>query len=212
MAAEIAAAAAADGAAVEIVTKIGEDGAGEELLLALARSRVGHLAVLRDPAGPTSLSADEGEPPDEELDLVPALLAETEAEAEAEAARRPPAGSRAASRSAPILEPTDLTLALGYLRDYAVLVAVEPCADGGAAVIAEAASFVDAGLVVIAPAGLPVPAAYVAATLIEAPEDDPEGAFAALVGRYAAALDRGIAPAEAFRAATAEGGWNVAGD
>ena len=217
MAPEIAAAAAADGAAVEIVTKIGEDGAGEELLLALARARVGHLAVLRDPAGQTSLTADEDEPPDEELDLVPALLVAAEAEAadaeaEAEAARRRPAGSRSASPSAPILEPADLTLALGYLRDYRVVVAVEPFADGGAAVIAESASFVDAVLVVIAPSGLPVPAAYAAATLIEAPEDDPEGAFAALVGRYAAALDRGIAPAEAFRAATAEGGWNVAGD
>jgi hypothetical protein len=205
---EIAAAAAADGAVVEIVTKLGDDGAGEELLLALARARVGHLAVLRDPAGPTSLAVDDDEPPDEDLDLVPALLAE----AAAEAARRPTPGSRSAARSAPILEPADLGLALGYLRDYAVLVAVEPFAEGGAAVIAEAASFVDAGLVVIAPSGLPVPAAYAAATIIEAPGVDPEGAFAVLVGRYAAALDRGVAPAEAFRAVTAEGGWNVAAD
>jgi hypothetical protein len=201
---EIAAAAAADGAAVEIVTKIGEDGAGEELLLALARARVGHLAVLRDPAGPTPLAMDDGEPPDEDLGLVPALLAE----AEAETAPRPVAGSP----SAPILEPADIALALGYLRDYGVLVAVEPFAEGGAAVIAEAASFVDAGLVVIAPSGLPVPAAYAAATIIEAPGEDPEGAFAVLVGRYAAALDRGIAPGEAFRSVAAEGGWNAAGD
>jgi len=202
----IAAAAAADGAVVEIVTKIGDDGAGEELLLALARAGVGHLAVLRDPAGPTSLALDDDEPPDEDLELVPALLAE------AEAARRPTAGSRSVVRSAPILEPADLGLALGYLRDYGVLVAVEPFTEGGAAVIAEAASFVDAGLVVIAPSGLPVPAAYAAATIIEAPGDDPEGAFAVLVGRYAAALDRGIAPAEAFHAVTAEGGWSVAAD
>ncbi len=210
---EIAAAAAADGATVEIVTKIGEDGAGEELLIALARAGVGHLAVLRDPAGPTSLAMDDGEPPDEDLDLdlVPALLAEAEA-----ALARPPAGSPSAGApptppSAPILEPADLALALRYLRDYRVVIAVEPIADGGAAVIAEAASFADAGLVVVAPPGLRAPAAYAAATLIEAPTDDPDGAFAALVGRYAAAMDRGIAPAEAFRAATAEGGWDVAG-
>jgi hypothetical protein len=55
-----------------------------------------------------------------------------------------------------------------------------------------------------------VSSAYLEATLIEAPEDDPDGAFAGLVGRYAAALDRGVAPAEAFRAVTAAGGWEVA--
>jgi hypothetical protein len=203
---EIAAAAAADGATVEIVTKVGEDGAGEELLLALARARVGHLAVLRDPARATSLAVDDAEPPDDDAELVPALLAEAEA-----AVSRPPTGSPSEPRSEPTLEPADLALGLRYLRDYRVVVAVEPIADGGAAVIAEAAAFADAGLVVIAPPGLAAPAAYAGATLIEAPADDPDGAFAGLVGRYAAALDRGVAPAEAFRAATAEGGWEVAG-
>lgn len=203
---EIAAAAAAAGAAVEIVTRIGEDGAGEELLLALARARVGHLAVLRDPARPTSLAMDDVEQPDEAADLVPALLAEAEA-----AVGRTPTGSSYEPRAAPVLEPADLALGLRYLRDYRVVVAVEPIADGGAAVIADAAAFADAGLVVVAPPGLAAPAAYAAATLIEAPADDPDGAFAGLVGRYAAALDRGTPPAEAFRAATAEGGWEAAG-
>jgi hypothetical protein len=167
---------------------------------------VGHLAVLRDPARPTSLALDDGEPPDDDVDLVPALLVEAEA-----AIHRPPTGTQSVPRSAPTLEPADLALGLRYLREYRVVVAVEPIADGGAAVIAEAASFADASLVVVAPPGVAVPAAYGAATLIEAPDDDPDGAFAWLVGRYAAALDRGVAPAEAFRAATAEGGWEVAG-
>lgn len=202
---EIAAAAAADGATVEIITKIGEDGAGEELLLALGRARVGHLAVLRDPAGPTSLAMDDGEPLDDDVDLV-ALLGEAEA---AEAS--PPDGAAAIPGPAIVLEPADLALGLRYLRDYRVVVVVEPIPDGGAAVIAEAASFADAGLVVVAPPGLVAPLAYAAATLIEAPADDPDGAFVGLVGRYAAALDRGIAPAEAFRAVTAAGGWEVAG-
>ena len=201
----IAAAAAADGATVEIVTKLGEDGAGEELLLALARARVGHLAVLRDPARPTSLAVDDVAPPDD-LDLARALLAEEEA-----AERRPATGSALEPPAAPNLEPADLELGLRYLRDYRVVVAVEPLADGGAAVVAEAAAFAGADLVVVAPPGLAAPAAYAAATLIEAPADDLDGAFAGLVGRYAAALDRGVAPAEAFRAATAEGGWEVAG-
>ncbi|MFH1474406.1 MAG: hypothetical protein ABIG85_00945 [Chloroflexota bacterium] len=202
---EIAAAAAAAGAAVEIVTKIGEDGAGEELLLALARAGVGPLAVLRDPARPTALTVEDAEPPDDDVELVQVVLAEAEA-----TTRRPPTGFPSEPPAAPTLEPADLALGLQYLRDYRVVIAVEPLADGGAAVIAEAASFADAGLVVIAAAGLPAPAAYAAATLIEAPAEDPDGAFAGLVGRYAAALDRGTAPAEAFRAATAEGGWEVA--
>jgi len=128
---EIAAAAAADGAAVEIVTKVGEDGAGEELLLALGRARVGHLAVLRDPARPTSLAMDDVELPDDDVDLVPALLAEAEA-----AVGRLPNGSPPGARSGPTLEPADLALGLRYLRDYRVVVAVEPISDGGAAVIA----------------------------------------------------------------------------
>jgi hypothetical protein len=203
---EIAAAAAAAGAAVEIVTKVGEDGAGEELLLALGRARVGHLAVLRDPARPTSIALYDVEPPEDDVDLLPALLVEAEAEFDRS---RPDTWS--VPRSAPTLEPADLALGLRYLREYRVVVAVEPIADGGAAVIAEAASFAGAGLIVVAQPGVAVVAAYASATIIEAPEDDPDGAFAGLVGRYAAALDRGIAPAEAFRAATAEGGWEVAG-
>ena len=203
----IAAAAAADGATVEILTKVGEDGAGEELLLALGRARVGHLAVLRDPARPTSLAMDDVEPADDDLEPVPALLAEAETEA---ATGIPPTGSPSEAPVAPTLEPADLALGLRYLRDYRVVVAVEPIAHGGAAVIAEAAAFAGAGLIVVAPAGLAAPAAYEAATLIEAPADDPDGAFAGLVGRYAAALDRGTPPAEAFRAATAAGGWEAA--
>jgi hypothetical protein len=46
--------------------------------------------------------------------------------------------------------------------------------------------------------------------VLEAPEADPGGVFAALVGRLAAAMDRGVDAAEAFRAATAEGGWERA--
>jgi hypothetical protein len=202
----IAAAAAADGAAVEIVTKVGEDGAGEELLLALARAGVGHLAVLRDPTRPTPLATDDAEPPDDDGDLVPALLAEAEA-----AAGRPVHGSPPELGTAWIFEPADLALGLRYLRDYGVVVAVEPLPDGGAAVIAEAASFADAALVVVAQPGVAASPADGAATLIEAPTDDPDGAFAGLVGRYAAALDRGIAPTEAFRAATSEGGWEATG-
>ena len=214
---EIAAAAAAEGAAVEIVTKIGEDGAGEELLLALGRAGVGHLAALRDPTLPTSLAINDAEAPEDDLDLISIVLAEggratTGGPDAAPVGSTPesPPGSVPGSSPSMILEPADVALGLQYLRDYRVVVAVEPLSDGGAAVIAEAASFADAALVVVAQPGVAAPPAYAAATIIEAPTEDPDGAFAGLVGRYAAALDRGIAPAEAFRAATNVGGWEAA--
>lgn len=202
----IAAAAASAGSSVELVAKIGEDGAGEELLLALARAGVGHLAVLRDPARPTPLAPSAPEGPSEEDEApLPALLAEEEA-----AAARPP--GRLSALPVPLLEPADLSLGLRYIRDYAVVVAVEPLAEGAAAVVAEAAAFADAALVAVTPPGGPVAPAYARATVLEAPDDDPDDAFAGVVGRYAAALDRGVAPAEAFAAAAAEGGWEpVAG-
>jgi hypothetical protein len=211
LAPSIAIEAAAAGAPVEMLARIGEDGVGEDVLLALARARVGHLAVLRDPARPTALApvAPDAAVDDEDDDLVPALLAEAEA-----AAERPTNGRRPALLApvAPTLEPADLSLGLQYLRDFHVVVAVEPIADGGAAVIAEVAAFADAELVVVASPGVAVPEAYAAATLIEAPVEDADGAFARLVGRYAAGLDGGAAPGDAFRAATAEGGWQVAAD
>ena len=206
LAPEIAATAAAAGSRVELVAKIGEDGAGEELLLALARASVGHLAVLRDPARATQLALPRPEGPEEDDEIpVPALIAEAEA-----AEVRPPAGDRPALPPAPQLEPADLSLGLQYLRDYGVVVAVEPLAAGGAAVVAEVAAFADATLIVVARPGTAIATAYTRATVLEAPAEDPDGAFAGVVGRYAAALDQGVDPAEAFRTATGQGGWEPA--
>jgi hypothetical protein len=77
--------------------------------------------------------------------------------------------------------------------------------------VADAASFADAALVVVAVPGAPLPDAYAGATVLEAPPDDPDGVFAALVGRFAAALDRGEPAADALRSAAAAGGWEAAG-
>ncbi len=49
--------AAASGATVEFIGKIGDDPAGDELQLSLARSHVGHVAMLRDPSRPTGVVA-----------------------------------------------------------------------------------------------------------------------------------------------------------
>ncbi len=205
IAGEAALAAAAAGVPVELLAKVGEDGAGEELLLAIARGGIGHLAILRDPARPTALAPerDEGE-----LDGAEAAIGELILEA---VPVEPPPDGRLPAPPGLTLDAADLSLGLRYLRDYRVVVAVEPLAEGAAAVVADAASFADAALVVVALPGTPLPEAYAGATVLEAPPADPDGVFAALVGRFAAALDRGEPAADALRAAVAEGGWEAAG-
>ena len=64
-------------------------------------------------------------------------------------------------------------------------------------------------LVVILPRGEAIPTDLPAdATVLAAPESDPDGAFGSLVGSYAAALDRGVDAATAFKTTiTAAGDW-----
>ncbi len=50
------------------------------------------------------------------------------------------------------------------------------------------------------------------ATVVQAPEADPDGVFATLIGTFAAALDGGAEPDAAFRASVAADGWTVAAD
>ena len=208
IAAGIARAAAAGGAEVQLIGKIGDDPAGDAVLLALARGGVGHVAILRDAGQATPIAppaAFEADPTDAEP--ITSLLAEPEA-----ADVRPAARGEVAAPPAPglALEPADISLGLRYVRDFRVLVAADPLDEPSAVVVADAAAFADAALVVIAPGGRSTSTALGTAIVLEAPEADPDGAFAALVGRFAAALDRGVDAADAFRAATAEGGWERA--
>ena len=115
--------------------------------------------------------------------------------------------------SGPSLDAADIALALDYLPDYRVVVVAQ-------SLDAEAlAATVGCGPLVRrsadrrreqrprSDASLPEDA-----TVLEAPDDDAEGAFAAVVGRYAAALDAGTAPGEAFAAASGATGWTAAAD
>ena len=72
----------------------------------------------------------------------------------------------------------------------------------------DGAAFSGAHLVVLVPPDRPLPGGLPPeATVLAAPEVADDGAFAALVGGYAAALDLGDEPAAAFRAAMREAGW-----
>jgi hypothetical protein len=110
----------------------------------------------------------------------------------------------------PRLDGQDVELGLAYLADYRVLVAAEPLEPGALAAARDAAVYHGAALVVVGQSGAPQPGDLPAsATILEMPDED-EGAFPELVGRYAAALDRGEEPAAAWQAALAAGGWETA--
>jgi hypothetical protein len=90
-----------------------------------------------------------------------------------------------------------------------VIVTAEPLSEATLAIVAEAAAYAGAHLVVVTRSGTsgPVVDRNVPSTLLEAPADDPDDQFAGLVGRYAAALDTGAAADEAFRTALGASGW-----
>ena len=57
LAVEVAAAARSRGSSVELVGKVGNDGAGDAVVVALGRLGIGHAALLRDPVLPTPVLA-----------------------------------------------------------------------------------------------------------------------------------------------------------
>lgn len=63
LAVEVAAAARRRGGTVELVGKVGNDGTGDAVVVALGRLGIGHAALLRDPARPTPVLTVT--PPDE---------------------------------------------------------------------------------------------------------------------------------------------------
>jgi hypothetical protein len=207
IASAIACAAAAAGARVEMAARVGDDPAGDALLLALGRARVGHSAMLRDPSRPTAVieaPAPDGTP------LVPLDTGDgavSTADALADAASTEPSGLDPAAS----LDAGDLDLALGYLLDARVVVVAQPLSDDAAAAAARRAAFADAVLVAVVGPDEPVPAALDGAIVFERDEGGGD-AFATLVGRFAASLDAGTEPAEAFGEARSSLGWSPVTD
>jgi sugar/nucleoside kinase (ribokinase family) len=201
----IALAAVTAGATVEVVGRLGDDAAGDALLLAFSRAGVGHAAVLRDPTRPTPVLV-----PDEHAGEPESPLDEAPADPGVD-------GRRADPRDGPRLEAADVDLAVRYLHPSGVLVITDDVPLDALAAAVAVGGFAGMRLVVllapsprrggVVPAGLPADA-----TVLAAPDDGAEpGAFEALVGAYAAALDRGIAPEAAFAAAAGTGWEALAG-
>jgi hypothetical protein len=106
----------------------------------------------------------------------------------------------AADGTAADIAAADLELALRYLPAYRVVVVAEHLDPAALSAAADAAAWAEAHLILILDPDERVPASALpsAATILEAPAWDADDAFAALVGAYAAALDRGEEPGAAF--------------
>lgn len=203
LAVAIARAAKATGADVEIVGRVGEDPAGDAILLDLAAAGIGHVAILRDAGRATGEAESTADPetPFDDPDSDPS-----------EPAPEPPA-VQSILTDAPSLDAADIELALRYIPDYRVVVVTQPLAEDALEAAAAAARWGSAALVVLVAAGSPPPAAVTPdVTVLETPPDDPDDVFAGLVGGYAAALDRGEDPGEAFATVATGRGWTAAAD
>jgi ribokinase len=187
----IAIAAARAGGRVELVGSVGDDADGDTVITELGRRGIGHAAVLRDPAG-TTARVRESE--------------ESAATSEAEEA------STTSTGRGPRLDAADIDLGLRYLAECQVLVVAEPLPDEALAVCGAAATYHGAQLLVIAEAGAEAPTDLPEkSTLLERPAED-SGAFSQLVGRYAALLDSGRSPQDAWLEAIESGGWEAASE
>jgi hypothetical protein len=198
LAVRVASAAAAAGGDVQLVGKVGDDPAGGGALIDLARRNVGHVAVLRDPARATPEATD----PDAS-DLAPFDEPNDDGQ---------PGQPAITAAGGPVLEPADIELALRYLPDYRVLVVADPLSKGALDVVLAASRWSGAALILLVPTGSEAPVDVPEATILEAPDGQSGDAFASVVGAYAAALDRGEEPAEAFATASSSGGWAAVAD
>lgn len=202
LAVDVAVEAARRGGVVELVGKVGDDGAGDAVVMALGRLGIGHAALLRDSARPTPMLTVEKPASDE-----PGAEIDADAVADSPVAALLPA--EPAER--PGLEAGDVQLALRYLAETKVVVVADPLSDAALAATVEGVAFAGARLVVLVPAGSPAPVVPVDATVLEAPPED-DGSFGRVVGAFAAALDSGLEAKAAFAQAVERSGWEAVAD
>jgi hypothetical protein len=108
------------------------------------------------------------------------------------------------------LDRADIELALSYVPECQVLVAAEALATDALAATTAAAAYHGAALIcVTAPGTQPPDDLPDTATVLEEPDED-AGAFAELVGRYAAALASGTDAQAAWKSAVDKAGWEQA--
>lgn len=210
LAVEVAAAAKRRGGTVELVGKVGNDGAGDAVVVALGRLGVGHAALLRDPARFTPvLTALPGDDAADAAGGSDAAGAAGVAGTTGDGPQFRLLPEDAAAR--PALEAADVDLALRYLPQASVIVLADPLPEATLEAGIQGAAFAEARLVVLVPAGGSAPSVPPETTVLEAPLED-DGSFGRLVGTFAVALEAGVDPAAAFREAVAASGWESVPD
>jgi len=190
LAAEIALAIGRSGVGVEIVGSIGDDPEGDRVILELGRARVGHAALLRDPAGRTPNLGEV------EARALPRLEA-----ADVELGLR-------------YLPECRVLVLPDSLDDVAQRQALESAEYHGAAVVVVApAGSIDATLLSDAVTLLEQPTAEDDEGLGgDASIAADDATFASFIADYAIRLDRGEMPASAFGAALGDSAWEPSAD
>ena len=167
-AANVALAAAAAGSRVEVVSRLGEDPAGDAVLLGFARAGVGHVASLRHAGGRTPIVVEASESVDADG-----------------------AGFDDVGRPEQLeLDGGDVGLALRYLSDYRVIVLAHPFEGDVVREAESAAAWGPAHLIVVAHPGSVDAIPSLPGALVLSADDDADGT-ASRLGRYAAAVDAG---------------------
>jgi hypothetical protein len=196
MAALVAAATAAAGSQVQLVGRTGDDPAGDELVLALTRAGVGHAALQRVRRTTPVVAEREG--------------TESSGPAGADEAG---VGESPSSTVVPDIgfDAADVDLAMRYLPDIRVVVISPEVATDVASVAARAGGWSGATTIrLVAGADEGREDFPHDSIVLSVPANDHDGAFATLVGQYAAALDRGDDTEGAFRRVVGGTGWTPA--
>lgn len=205
LAARVALGAARAGAAVEVVGRVGEDAAGDQVLLSFAAGGVGHVAVLREAGQLTpAVAPDLGESPSPDGPVLAATVLEDDDVDDMDHGRGLPPGLS--------VDAADVELALRYLPDYRVLVLAADLDPAATEAAVAAAGWSGAALVVLIASDGDTAVFPPSATILARPADDRDGAFAATVAAFAVALDRGVDPSEAFATAQRAAGWAAVAD
>lgn len=182
------------------------------MIVVLGRPRLDEAGALADTAGRVAVAARTS---GARVDLVGAVADGPTGDATVVALGRAGVGHAALLRrpGEGVLRPLDrgdVDLGLRYLPECRVLVAAEPLEPAAMGAAVDAAAYHGASLIAVVPAGTTSPRDLPAtATLLELPDHD-DGAFANLVGAYAAGLASGKAASDAWQSAVEQTGWEHA--
>ena len=184
------------------------------MIVVLGRPRLDEEGALADTAGRVSVAAAAA---GSRVDLIGAVADGPAGDETVVALGRAGVGHaallrRPGSGEVRPLDRDDISLGLSYVPECRVLVVGEPLEPFALGAAVAAAAYHGAALIALVPQGVAAPAELPEnVTVLELPNED-DGAFARLVGAYAAGLASGKAAPDAWRAAVEQTGWESAAE